>query len=80
MKEPFAVDKTKVGALDQSLLNQKTILNDQYLINLQTFIYAARSLSFQAAAENLYLSPSAVSHRIGKLEKQLGFIISSFCS
>ncbi|UYZ83980.1 DNA-binding transcriptional regulator DsdC [Entomomonas sp. E2T0] len=75
MKEPFAVDKTKVGALDQSLLNQKTILNDQYLINLQTFIYAARSLSFQAAAENLYLSPSAVSHRIGKLEKQLGFLL-----
>lgn len=67
--------KVSFSTEDQALLNQRIVLNDQYLVNLQTFIYAARSLSFQLAAESLYLSPSAVSHRISKLEKQLGFLL-----
>lgn len=75
MKESFLVDKIKGNVLNEDVLSQKTILNDQYLINLQTFIYTARFLSFQLAAEYLYLSPSAISHRIGKLEKQLGFLL-----
>lgn len=57
----------------QLFLNQKTILNDQHLVNLQTFIYVANLLSFQLASDHLCLSASAVSHRINKLEKQLGF-------
>jgi len=75
MKESFWANKVKDNVLNEDLLNKKTILNDQYLINLQTFIYTARFLSFQVAAEYLYLSPSAISHRINKLEKQLGFLL-----
>lgn len=75
MKETFLVDKIKGNVLSEDILSQKIILNDQYLINLQTFIYTARFLSFQLAAEYLYLSPSAISHRISKLEKQLGFLL-----
>lgn len=74
MKKPTVIDKVDDNLVEQ-LTNQKIILNDQYLINLQTFIYAAQALSFQVAAEYLYLSPSAVSHRINKLEKQLGFLL-----
>ncbi|AWM79543.1 DNA-binding transcriptional regulator DsdC [Gammaproteobacteria bacterium ESL0073] len=69
----FLSSKQEQDSFYQQYLNQKTILNDQHLINLQTFIYAANSLSFQLAADQLCLSPSAVSHRINKLEKQLGF-------
>lgn len=40
---------------------------------LSTFEVAARHLSFKLAADELYLTPSAISHRIQQLEKQLGF-------
>lgn len=40
---------------------------------LSTFEVAARHLSFKLAAEELYLTPSAISHRIQQLEQQLGF-------
>ncbi len=40
---------------------------------LHTFECASRHLSFTLAAEELCLTPSAVSHRMKKLEKQLGF-------
>lgn len=73
MKVTSLSKRQEQDSFSQQFLNQNTILNDQHLVNLQTFIYAANALSFQVAAENLYLSPSAVSHRINKLEKQLGF-------
>ena len=39
---------------------------------LKTFQIAARLQSFKAAAEELYVTPSAVSHQIKALEEQLG--------
>lgn len=43
------------------------------LNNLNTFACAARVESFQLAAEQLHITPSAVSHQIRKLEQQLGY-------
>jgi LysR family glycine cleavage system transcriptional activator len=40
--------------------------------HLQVFCVAARHLSFKRAAEQLHLTPSAVSHRIRELENSLG--------
>ncbi|WP_226935759.1 DNA-binding transcriptional regulator DsdC [Janthinobacterium sp. GW458P] len=40
--------------------------------NLQTFRVAARHASFALAAQELALTPSAVSHRIARLESSLG--------
>jgi LysR family glycine cleavage system transcriptional activator len=42
------------------------------LHGLIAFEAAARHLSFHRAAEELFLSPSAVSHRVRKLEEELG--------
>ncbi|MCC2976525.1 LysR family transcriptional regulator [Sphingomonas sp. PL-96] len=42
---------------------------------LHVFDAAARHLSFKAAAEELNLSPSAVSHAIAKLERDLGALL-----
>jgi LysR family transcriptional regulator, glycine cleavage system transcriptional activator len=39
---------------------------------LKTFQVAASKLSFKAAAEELFITPSAVSHQIKALEEQLG--------
>jgi LysR family glycine cleavage system transcriptional activator len=39
---------------------------------LRAFSVAARELSFKAAAEALFITPSAISHRIRDLEKHLG--------
>ncbi len=46
-------------------------LSGAHLSNLHTFLVAARHLSFGRAAEELYLTASAVSHRIARLEEQL---------
>ncbi|AZL68256.1 DNA-binding transcriptional regulator DsdC [Pseudomonas oryziphila] len=46
-------------------------LNGAHLANLHTFLVAARHLSFARAADELCLTASAVSHRIGRLEQQL---------
>jgi LysR family glycine cleavage system transcriptional activator len=43
------------------------------LNNLNTFASAAEHLSFQEAAESLFVTPSAVSHQIRNLEKLLGY-------
>ena len=43
------------------------------LNNLNTFAAAAEQLSFQLAAEVLYVTPSAVSHQIRNLESILGY-------
>ncbi|OJT41592.1 DNA-binding transcriptional regulator DsdC [Serratia plymuthica] len=42
---------------------------------LHTFECVARNLSFSLAAEELSITPSAVSHRINLLEKELGFLL-----
>ncbi|WP_404340168.1 LysR family transcriptional regulator [Pseudoalteromonas mariniglutinosa] len=39
---------------------------------LRSFCVAARSLSFKEAANQLFITPSAVSHQIKQLEEQLG--------
>lgn len=46
-------------------------LNSTQFSNLYTFLVAARHLSFTCAADELCLTPSAVSHRIGRLERAL---------
>ncbi|MDN0075285.1 DNA-binding transcriptional regulator DsdC [Crenobacter sp. SG2303] len=46
-------------------------LDSTQFANLHTFLAAARHLSFTRAAEELCLTPSAVSHRIGRLERAL---------
>ncbi|NQD91073.1 DNA-binding transcriptional regulator DsdC [Pseudomonas sp. CrR25] len=47
-------------------------LNGSQFANLYTFQAAARHLSFARAAHELHLTPSAVSHRIARLERGLG--------
>jgi len=47
------------------------------LNNLYTFAFAAEQLSFQKAAEELYVTPSAVSHQIRNLEEVLGYKLFS---
>ncbi|HEK1685128.1 TPA: DNA-binding transcriptional regulator DsdC [Pseudomonas putida] len=42
-----------------------------HLANLHTFLIAARHLSFSKAADELFLTASAVSHRIARLEEGL---------
>jgi LysR family glycine cleavage system transcriptional activator len=42
------------------------------LDGLRAFSVAARALSFKAAAEALFVTPSAISHRIRDLERHLG--------
>ena len=58
-----------------SLIRQwKTKLTSQNRLSLlSTFEVAARHLSFKLAADELFLTPSAISHRIQQLEKLLGF-------
>lgn len=54
-------------------LTGNMLLNGYQLSKLHTFEAAARHLSFSMAAEELSLSPSAISHRINALEDELGF-------
>jgi LysR family glycine cleavage system transcriptional activator len=42
---------------------------------LRTFQVAANRLSFRLAAEELFVTPSAVSHQIKALEEQLGVVL-----
>lgn len=51
---------------------RKSLLNGWQLSKLYTFEVAARHQSFALAADELSLSPSAVSHRINQLEAELG--------
>lgn len=50
-------------------------MNNQQFSAFFTFECAARHLSFAKTAEELCLTPSAVSHRIKNLEQQLGFTL-----
>ena len=45
------------------------------LLALEAFDAAARSLSFKAAAAELNLTPSAISHRVKQLEQHLGLAL-----
>lgn len=47
-------------------------MRDTTVRGLRTFCAAARHPSFKAAANELYITPSAVSHQIKTLEEQLG--------
>lgn len=47
----------------------------QLLAHLHTFSIAAKHLSFTLAANELFMTQSAVSHRIKKLEQQLNFAL-----
>lgn len=47
------------------------------LNNLNTFAAAAEHASFQAAADALFVTPSAVSHQVRNLEKILGYKLFS---
>lgn len=55
------------------LLPTKTPLTSHQLSRLHTFEAAARLGSFAQAADELAITPSAVSHRINQLEAALGF-------
>lgn len=59
---------TSVLARDLPLTNMRL----PSLKYLKTFHVAATRLSFKAAAEELFITPSAVSHQIRALEEQLG--------
>lgn len=52
------------------------LLNGWQLSKLYTFEVAARHQSFAMAADELSLSPSAISHRINQLEEELGISFS----
>lgn len=49
------------------------MLSSTILSSMHCFASAARHMSFTKAAEELHLTQSAISHRIKKLEEQLGF-------
>lgn len=58
---------------EENYLSRNKLLSGYQLSKLHTFEAAARHGSFALAADELALSPSAVSHRIGALEEELGF-------
>lgn len=58
---------------EENYLSRNKLLNGYQLSKLHTFEAAARHGSFALAADELDLSPSAVSHRICALEEELGF-------
>lgn len=58
---------------EDKVSNSSRFINRYQLSKLHTFESAARHLSFASAAEELCISPSAVSHQINKLEEELNF-------
>lgn len=62
---------------EDNYINRNKLLNGYQLSKLHTFESAARHCSFALAAEELSISPSAVSHRINDLEQELGFKLFS---
>ena len=58
---------------EDNYVSRNKLLSGYQLAKLHTFEAAARHSSFALAADELALSPSAVSHRIGALEEELGF-------
>lgn len=58
---------------ENNYIVRNRLLNSYQLSKLHTFDAVARHSSFALAADELSLSPSAVSHRINALEEELGF-------
>jgi LysR family D-serine deaminase transcriptional activator len=56
----------------ESVFSNQNRLNSVQLSKLHTFEVAARHSSFSLAADELSLTPSAISHRINKLEEEIG--------
>ncbi|EGA66670.1 DNA-binding transcriptional regulator DsdC [Vibrio brasiliensis] len=56
----------------ENLFSQQSRINSFQLAKLHTFEVVARHCSFSLAAEELSLTPSAISHRINKLEHEIG--------
>ena len=54
------------------MLNQKSAIENLPFSALRVFECAARHMSFKRAAEELYVTPAAVSQQIKTLEEQLG--------
>ena len=54
---------------------RRAALTASQFANLHTFLVAARHASFALAAQELALTPSAVSHRIARLEASLGLLL-----
>lgn len=61
----------------QDIFTRNRLLSSYQLAKLHTFEVVARHQSFSLAAEELCVSPSAVSHRITALEQELGFKLFS---
>ncbi|CAI2467528.1 DNA-binding transcriptional regulator DsdC [Serratia plymuthica] len=60
---------------DKKYFQRASPLTSYQFSRLHTFECVARNLSFSLAAEELSITPSAVSHRINLLEKELGFLL-----
>jgi LysR family glycine cleavage system transcriptional activator len=58
--------------LSTSTINSTRLSRPPPLRNLRAFCIAARHCSFKIAADELYLTPSAVSHQMKELEDSLG--------
>lgn len=69
------IDHEMHSSIDEQSAHQlASILSSEYeQQNLQAFILAARFSSFKAAAQQLRITPGAVSKRIAQLESKLGF-------
>jgi len=59
---------------DNIISNIKRLSSFQ-LAKMHTFEVAARHCSFSHAAEELSMTPSAISHRINALENELGILL-----
>ncbi|OUR76076.1 colanic acid biosynthesis glycosyltransferase WcaA [Colwellia psychrerythraea] len=58
-----------------NVLSKNKLLNSFQLSKMHTFEVAARHCSFSLAAEELSMTPSAISHRINALESELGILL-----
>ena len=58
--------------LSTATMNSTRLSRPPALRNLRAFCIAARHCSFKIAADELYLTPSAVSHQMKELEESLG--------
>ena len=59
----------------QDRFSKQQTLSSMQLSKLHTFEAAARHCSFSLAAEELSITPSAVSHKMSKLEDELGIAL-----
>lgn len=67
-----AADHSLAMYTNDTIFGKHQRINSFQLSKLHTFEVAARHCSFSLAAEELSMTPSAISHRINKLEEELG--------